>query len=58
MKARKPTRHIDVSKASLYAIIVNVSEISVLMGFVIYIMFTGVTDQNRQLSSGSRSSAD
>ena len=43
-----PTRQIDVSKTSLYAIIVNVSEITVLMGFVIYTMFTGITPQNRQ----------
>ncbi|MBN1778586.1 MAG: Spo0B domain-containing protein [Clostridiales bacterium] len=48
MKRRVPTRQIDVSKASLYAIIVNVSEITVLMGFVVYTMLTGVTDQNRQ----------
>jgi len=48
MRARKPTTQIDVSKASLYAIIVNVSEITVLMGFVIYAMLTGVTPQNRQ----------
>ncbi len=48
MRRRKPTRQIDVSKASLYAIIVNVSEITVLMGFVVYTMFTGITPQNRQ----------
>ena len=48
MKARKPTTQIDISKASLYAIIVNVSEITVLMGFVVYTMLTGVTPQNRQ----------
>lgn len=47
MNRRKPTRHIDISKASLYAIIVNVSEITVLMGFVIYTMVIGVTPQNR-----------
>ena len=45
---RRPTKHIDISKASLYAIIVNVSEITVLLAFVVYVMFTGVTDQNRQ----------
>ena len=48
MKPRKPTTQIDVSKASLYAIIVNVSEIAVLMGFVVYALFTGITPQNRQ----------
>ena len=48
MRRRRLTRHIDISKASLYAIIVNVSEISVLMGFVIYIMLTGITPQNKQ----------
>ncbi len=48
MKRRKPTTQIDVSKASLYAIIVNISEITVLLGFVVYTMFTGITPQNRQ----------
>ena len=48
MKPRKPTTQIDVSKAALYAIIVNVSEIAVLMGFVFYALFTGITPQNRQ----------
>ena len=48
MRPRKPTTQIDVSKASLYAIIVNVSEIAVLMGFVIYTMLIGVTPENRQ----------
>lgn len=48
MNRRKPTRQIDVSKASLYAIIVNVSEITVLMAFVVYTMITGVTPQNQQ----------
>jgi len=48
VRRRRLTRHIDISKASLYAIIVNVSEISVLMGFVIYIMLTGITPQNKQ----------
>lgn len=42
------TKQIDISKASLYAIIVNISEISVLMGFVIYIMFTGITPENKR----------
>jgi two-component system, LytTR family, sensor histidine kinase AgrC len=45
---RKPTKQIDVSKTSLYAIVVNVSEITVLLGFVVYTMFTGVTPENRQ----------
>ena len=49
---RKPTKQIDVSKASLYAIIVNIAEITVLMGFVVYIMLTGVTPQNRQFIQG------
>ena len=48
MKPRRPTKQIDVSKASLYAIVVNVSEITVLLGFVIYTMLTGVTPQNQQ----------
>jgi two-component system sensor histidine kinase AgrC len=48
VKRRKPTTQIDVSKASLYAIVVNISEIAVLMGFVVYAMFTGITPQNRQ----------
>ncbi|HPJ02542.1 MAG TPA: Spo0B domain-containing protein [Candidatus Limiplasma sp.] len=48
MNRRKVTRQIDVSKASLYAIIVNISEIAVLMGFVVYLLFTGITPQNRQ----------
>jgi len=47
VKPRKLSRNIDISKASLYAIIVNISEISVLMGFVVYIMCTGVTPQNK-----------
>ena len=45
---RKPTKQIDVSKASLYAIIINISEITVLLGFVVYVMVTGVTPENRQ----------
>jgi two-component system, LytTR family, sensor histidine kinase AgrC len=48
MKARKPTTQIDVSKASLYAVIVNVSEIAVLIGLVVYTMLTGVTPENRR----------
>ncbi|MBE0601379.1 MAG: GHKL domain-containing protein [Firmicutes bacterium] len=48
MIRRKPTRQIDISKASLYAIIVNVSEITVLMGFVVYTLIVGITPANRQ----------
>ncbi len=48
MRRRHPTRQIDVSKASLYAIIVNISEITVLMGFVVYTMIVGITPENRQ----------
>jgi sensor histidine kinase regulating citrate/malate metabolism len=48
VKPRKPTKQIDVSKAALYAVVVNVSEITVLMGFVVYTMLTGVTPQNQR----------
>lgn len=43
---RKPSFEIDVGKASLYAVIVNVSEIVVLLGFVLYVIFTDVTQNN------------
>ena len=48
MNRRIPTTQIDLSKASLYAVIVNVSEIAVLVGFVFYTLLTGVTPQNQQ----------
>ncbi|MFH1880427.1 MAG: ATP-binding protein [Bacillota bacterium] len=48
MIRRKPTTQIDVKKASLYAVIVNVSEIAVLIAFVVYMMLTGITPLNRQ----------
>lgn len=44
--SRKPTREIDVGKASLYAVIVNVSEIVVLIGFVLYVLFTNISETN------------
>ena len=44
--SRKPTREIDVGKASLYAVIVNVSEIVVLAGFVLYVLLTNITAKN------------
>ena len=47
MNRRKPTKQIDISKTSLYAVIVNVSEIVVLLGFVAYTAFTGITPLNR-----------
>lgn len=44
--SRKPTREIDVGKASLYAVIVNVSEIVVLAGFVLYVLLTNISEKN------------
>lgn len=46
--SRRPTRQIDVGKASLYALIVNIMEITVLMGFVLYITVTNVTVENQR----------
>ena len=38
-----------MEKASLYAVIVNVSEIGVLLLFVLYVAFTGITAENHLL---------
>jgi two-component system, LytTR family, sensor histidine kinase AgrC len=46
--SRRPSREIDVGKASLYAVIVNVSEIIVLFGFVMYVAFSDVTADNQR----------
>ena len=50
--SRKPSREIDVGKASLYAVIVNVSEIVVLLGFVLYVLFTDITQENHLAVQG------
>ncbi len=44
--SRKPSREIDVGKASLYAVIVNTSEIAVLIAFVLYVLLTDITEKN------------
>ena len=44
--SRKPSREIDVGKASLYAVVVNVSEIVVLIGFVLYVLMTEINQKN------------
>jgi len=44
--SRKPTREVNVGKASLYAVIINVSEIAVLLGFVVYVALSDVTVEN------------
>ncbi len=46
--SRRPSREIDVGKASLYAVIVNVAEIAVLFGFVLYVALSDVTADNRR----------
>lgn len=50
--SRKPSREIDVGKASLYAVIVNVSEIVVLLGFVLYVLLTDITQENHYAIQG------
>ena len=50
--SRKPSREIDVGKASLYAVIVNSSEIVVLLGFVLYVLLTDVTEGNHYAIQG------
>jgi len=45
--SRKPSREINVGKASLYAVIVNVSEIAVLFAFIIYVTVMNITAENR-----------
>ncbi len=44
--SRKLARNIDIGKASLYAVIVNVSEIVVLIGFVVYLLWTDINESN------------
>lgn len=44
--SRKPTHEVNVGKASLYAVIVNVSEIAVLLGFIVYVALSDVTVEN------------
>ena len=44
--SRKPSREVDVGKASMYAVIVNVSEIAVLLAFILYVMLMDVTEEN------------
>ncbi|MDD3213268.1 MAG: Spo0B domain-containing protein [Eubacteriales bacterium] len=46
--SRKPSREINVGKASLYAVIVNVTEIAVLLGFVLYVTLSNVTVENQR----------
>lgn len=50
--SRKPSREIDVGKASLYAVIVNVSEIVVLIGFVLYVLLTDFNENNQYAIEG------
>jgi len=45
-------RELDISKASLYAVIVNVSEIVVLAGFVIYVLLADITVANHYAIQG------
>ncbi len=40
---RKPTPHIDLGKAALYAIVVNAMEIVVLVAFVLYVLLVDPT---------------
>jgi sensor histidine kinase regulating citrate/malate metabolism len=42
------SRDIDFGKASLYAVIVNVTEIAVLLGFVLYVALSDVTVENHR----------
>ena len=44
--SRKPTRAVNIGKASLYAVIVNSAEIAVLLLFVLYVAFSGVSERN------------
>ncbi|MDD3921022.1 MAG: Spo0B domain-containing protein [Eubacteriales bacterium] len=46
--SRKPSREVNVGKASLYALIVNIMEIVVLLGFVLYVALTRITPQNQR----------
>lgn len=49
---RVAKRELDISKASLYAVIVNVSEIVVLVGFVIYVLLADITVANHYAIQG------
>mgnify|MGYP000946309757 CR=1 FL=1 len=49
---RVAKREMDISKASLYAVIVNVSEIVVLVGFVIYVLLADITVANHYAIQG------
>lgn len=50
--SRRPSREIDLGKASLYAVIVNVSEIVVLVGFVLYVLLTDLSEKNHYAVQG------
>ncbi|MDD3410209.1 MAG: ATP-binding protein [Eubacteriales bacterium] len=45
--ARRPEREVNVEKASTFAVIVNTSEIAVLLVFILYVAFTNVTSENK-----------
>lgn len=49
MNRRKPTKQIDVIKASQYSVIVNVAEIAVLAGFIAYTLLTGLNPENQKI---------
>ena len=49
---RKPSRELNIGKASLYAVIVNVSEIVVLAGFVVYVLISDITVENHNAIQG------
>ena len=49
---RKPSRELNIGKASLYAVIVNVSEIVVLAGFVLYMLVSDITVENHNAIQG------
>jgi two-component system sensor histidine kinase AgrC len=46
--SRRPSREIDFRKASLYAVVVNVAEIAVLLGFILYVALSDVTVDNQR----------
>ncbi len=50
--SRKPSREIDVGKASKYAVIVNVSEIAVLLVFILYVSVMDVNADNHGIIQG------
>ena len=45
-------REMNIGKASLYAVIVNISEIVVLAGFVLYVLLTDITVGNHYAIQG------